>query len=65
VKHIEFPRENLNYLKYFFFRFCVQNGRTLAYLASQRGHTETLALLLSNNADVNAAANVKYSRIYN
>jgi hypothetical protein len=36
----------------------VQNGRTLAYLASQRGHTETLALLLSNNADVNAAANV-------
>jgi len=42
----------------------VQDGRTLAYFASQRGHTKTLALLLSNKADVNAAANVQQFEIF-
>jgi ankyrin repeat protein len=36
----------------------MQDGSTPAYEASVRGHTETLALLLSNNADVNAANKV-------
>jgi hypothetical protein len=37
------------------FSFCMQDGGTLAYFASQDGHTETLALLLANKADINAA----------
>jgi hypothetical protein len=37
----------------------MQDGRTPAYEASLRGHTETLALLLSNNADVNAVNKVR------
>jgi ankyrin repeat protein len=55
---IDLPHKTLIVLNTFFF-FCAQDGRTLAYLASQRGHTEALALLLSNNADVNTAANVQ------
>ncbi len=49
---------------YDFPNFCAQNGHTPAYLASQRGHTETLALLLSNTADVNAAAHVHQLKIF-
>jgi ankyrin repeat protein len=42
----------------------MQTGRTPAYGASLRGHTEALALLLSNNADVNAAAHVYQLKIF-
>jgi ankyrin repeat protein len=33
----------------------MQNGATPACVASFNGHTETLALLLANKADINAA----------
>ncbi len=33
----------------------MQVGATPAYIASQNGRTETLALLLANKADINAA----------
>jgi ankyrin repeat protein len=33
----------------------MQDGFTPAYIASQNGHTATLALLVANNADINAA----------
>ncbi len=36
----------------------MQDGATPAYVASQSGHTETLALLLANKADINAANKV-------
>ena len=34
--------------------FCMQDGTTPAIVASRKGHTETLALLLANKADVNS-----------
>jgi len=37
----------------------MQRGATPAYIASQNGHTETLALLLANKVDLNAASNVQ------
>jgi ankyrin repeat protein len=36
----------------------MQNGNTPVYKASQNGHTETVALLLANEADVNSANKV-------
>ena len=33
----------------------MQDGTTPAYIASQNGHTQTLALLLANKADMNSA----------
>ena len=39
--------------------FFMQDGDTPAIFASQEGHTETLALLLANNADVNSADKVQ------
>jgi ankyrin repeat protein len=41
----------------------IQDGNTPAIAASYNGHTETLALLLSNKADVNAANNVQQCKI--
>jgi ankyrin repeat protein len=38
--------------------FYFQDGCTPAFIASQNGHTETLALLLENKADANAADEV-------
>ncbi len=43
--------------------FCMQDGRTAAYVASINGHTETLALLLSYNADANLASEVHQLKI--
>jgi ankyrin repeat protein len=40
--------------------FCIQDGDTPAIVASRNGHTETLALLLANKADVNAASMVHH-----
>jgi ankyrin repeat protein len=42
----------------------LQDGRTPAFAASQNGHTKSLELLLSNNADVNAAANVQQFELF-
>ena len=42
----------------------MQNGITPAYIASKNGHTETVALLLANNADINAAIKVQQFKIF-
>jgi ankyrin repeat protein len=34
----------------------MQNGITPVYVASRNGHTDILALLLANKADINAAS---------
>ena len=47
-----------------FRRFDMQNGATPAYKASANGHTETLALLLANKADINAADKVQQLNIF-
>jgi hypothetical protein len=43
----------------------MQDGLTLAHGASQNGHTEILALLLANKADINAADKVQQLNIFN
>jgi hypothetical protein len=42
----------------------MQHGATPAFMASQNGHTETLALLLANKADINAADEVQQFKIF-
>jgi ankyrin repeat protein len=42
----------------------MQNGSTPAIIASQNGHTETLALLLANKADINAMDEVQQFKIF-
>jgi ankyrin repeat protein len=42
----------------------MQNGVTPAYIASQNGHTEILAFLLENKADINAATKVQQFKIF-
>ncbi len=42
----------------------MQNGITPAYIASRNGHTETVALLLANKADVNSANKVHQFKIF-
>jgi ankyrin repeat protein len=42
----------------------MQGGFTPAYVASQNGHTETLALLLANKADINSANKVQQFKIF-
>jgi ankyrin repeat protein len=42
----------------------MQDGCTPAYIASEKGHTETLALLLANKADINAANKVQQLKIF-
>jgi ankyrin repeat protein len=37
----------------------MQMGNAPAHLASRNGHTEVLALLLANKADINAASKVQ------
>jgi ankyrin repeat protein len=37
----------------------MQGGFTPAFVASRNGRTETLALLLANKADINAATKVQ------
>jgi hypothetical protein len=43
----------------------MQDGFTPAYVASESGHTETVALLLWNKADINAATKVQQLKIFN
>ena len=42
----------------------MQDGATPAYIASAKGHTEILALLLANKADINAAMKVQQFKIF-
>ncbi len=42
----------------------MQNGATPAGVACAKGHTETLALLLANKADINAANKVQQFIIF-
>jgi ankyrin repeat protein len=42
----------------------MQDGFTPAYIASETGHTEIVALLLANKADINAASNVQQLKIF-
>jgi ankyrin repeat protein len=42
----------------------MQDGVTPAYIASSKGHTEILALLLANKAGVNAATKVQQFKIF-
>ena len=42
----------------------MQNGATPAHVASEQGHTEILALLLANKADINAANKVQQFKIF-
>jgi ankyrin repeat protein len=42
----------------------MQDGYTPAHVASENGHTETVALLLANKADINSANKVQQFRIY-
>ena len=42
----------------------MQDGFTPAYAAAQNGHTETVALLLTNKADINAANKVQQFKIF-
>jgi ankyrin repeat protein len=42
----------------------MQDGNTAAILASQKGHTETLALLLANKADVNSSDRVQQFKLF-
>jgi ankyrin repeat protein len=43
---------------------CMQTGATTAFIASKYGHTETVALLLANKADINAATKVQQFKIF-
>ena len=42
----------------------MQDGFTPAYIASSKGHTEILALLLANKAGINAAMKVQQFKIF-
>jgi ankyrin repeat protein len=42
----------------------MQDGSTPAGIASLKGHTETLALLLANKADINVASKVQQFKIF-
>ena len=42
----------------------MQDGNTPAIEASLNGHTETLALLLANKADVNSANKVQQFKLF-
>jgi hypothetical protein len=42
----------------------MQRGATPAYIASENGHTETVALLLANKADINAVTKVHQFKIF-
>jgi ankyrin repeat protein len=42
----------------------MQDGDTPAHIASFDGHTETLALLLANKADINSANKVQQFKIF-
>ena len=42
----------------------MQGGFTPAFIASQNGHTQTLALLLASKAEINSASEVHQFKIF-
>ncbi len=42
----------------------MQNGSTPAYIASAKGHAETVVFLLTNKADINAANKVQQFKMF-
>ena len=42
----------------------MQVGATPVFIASKHGHTEILALLMANNADINAASEVQQFKLF-
>jgi hypothetical protein len=42
----------------------MQDGATPAYIASEKGHTEILELLLANKATINSASEVQQFKIF-
>ncbi len=42
----------------------MQDGATLAVIASENGHTKIVALLLANKADINAATKVQQFKAF-
>ncbi len=56
--HFIYDVSAYNHSHLFKIRFCMQDGCTPAYRASEKGRTEILALLLANKADLNAASKV-------
>jgi hypothetical protein len=42
----------------------MQDGITPAFIASENGHTQTLALLLANKVDINAVCKVLQFKIF-
>jgi ankyrin repeat protein len=42
----------------------MKDGATPAFMASENGHTETLALLLANKADINATDAVQQLKVF-
>ncbi len=42
----------------------MQHGVTPVFRASEKGHTETVALLLANKADINAASEVQQLKLF-
>ncbi len=42
----------------------MQDGFTPAYVASEQGNTEIVAVLLANKADINAASKVSSLKIF-
>ncbi len=56
---------NMNYyLLWFTLAFFMQDGSTPVCVASCYGHTETVALLLANKADINVATKVQQFIIF-
>ncbi len=56
--------ENMNFYSTWFTLVLMQDGYTPAYIASHRGHTKTVALLLANKADINAEDKVQQFKIF-
>ena len=42
----------------------MQDGATPAFIASEQGHTEIMALLLANKADINAGSEVHQFKVF-
>ncbi len=54
----------MNYYLTWFTLVCMQDGFTPAHEASYNGHTETVALLLTSKADINAVDKVQQFKIF-
>ena len=64
------PLELAYYLGYWYILYVtpyccylIQNKITPVYAAAEHGHVEALSVLINSGANVNAAANVSYSKL--